>query len=97
MRSLEDRHKKELLSILKAYPCQFYLFGSRLRGDSRTFSDIDLCYTDKLPNLLIAELKEKLENSGLPYKVDLIDLNQVSVEFRNLIEDKMSPVEKALS
>ena len=54
-----------------------YLFGSRARGDASEYSDIDIAIESNDP------IKEKLSNvrfmieeSLIPYKVDLIDLSK---------------------
>ncbi len=56
-----------------------FLFGSRATGKQSIHSDVDLAVvaeediSRKLPLL-----KEFLEESNLPYKVDIIDLNETS-------------------
>lgn len=51
-----------------------WCFGSRARGDHQKFSDIDLMVecSEGLA-LLLSELKEKIEDSSFPYKVDLVE------------------------
>ena len=62
---------------------QIVLFGSRARGDYGKTSDIDIGI---LPNGEINRkelilLREKVENSNIPYKVDVVNLSQTSKEF----------------
>ena len=62
---------------------QIVLFGSRARGDYAKTSDIDIGI---LPNGEINRkelilLREKVENSNIPYKVDVVNLSQTSKEF----------------
>ena len=62
-----------------------YLFGSRARGDALPTSDIDLgiiCENPKHSATIINLLKEQIENSNIPYNVDVVDLSQVSEDFR---------------
>ncbi|MFP5385899.1 MAG: transglycosylase SLT domain-containing protein [Bacteriovoracia bacterium] len=56
-----------------------YIFGSRATGKNRKFSDIDLAFKskDKEINKKISLLKNKLEESSLPYKFDLINWNEI--------------------
>lgn len=63
------------------------LFGSRARGNSRTSSDVDIAIVPygKYNKHIIATLKEKIENSTIPYKVEIINLNEVSKEFKEEI------------
>ena len=54
---------------------EIYLFGSRARGDNSPFSDVDigiLASGDISDKLTL--LREILEESNFPYKVDLVDL-----------------------
>ena len=59
------------------------LFGSRARGDHHLGSDVDvgLIPAGPLNRSRISFLKEKIENSCIPFKVDAVDLREVSKEF----------------
>ena len=54
-----------------------YLFGSRARGDNRAFSDIDIAI-DAKDNISrkIAKVRFEIEESLIPYKVDIVDLSK---------------------
>lgn len=60
------------------------LFGSRARGDYAKTSDIDIGILPKgrINKKKLILLREKVENSNIPYKVDVVDLTQTSREFR---------------
>jgi len=62
-----------------------FIFGSRAQGTSRQYSDIDLGILGKtkLPTSKIAHIKNDLEDSNLPYRVDLIDFTTVTNKFKN--------------
>ncbi len=51
------------------------LFGSRARGDARRASDIDLALIAPQPIALadMALLREALDESNIPFRVDLVD------------------------
>jgi len=70
---------------------QVFLFGSRARGDNRPFSDIDLGIrgTSPLPSKTLALLKNDLEESNLPYRVDLVDFNNTSAHFNKIAMQKV--------
>lgn len=56
--------------------CQVYLFGSWARGEEVRSSDIDIAidHTGGITPDIMAELAEALEESTIPYKVDVVDL-----------------------
>ena len=63
-----------------------YLFGSRAKGKATERSDIDLGFLSGQDiSYELSLLDYFLENSNLPYKVDLVDLNKVSEEFRKKV------------
>ncbi|HQA04634.1 MAG TPA: nucleotidyltransferase domain-containing protein [Thermodesulfovibrio thiophilus] len=62
------------------------LFGSRARQDNQYFSDIDFAIdSEEDINEDIVELKGIIEESSLPYKVDIIVLSRVSEMMRDEI------------
>ncbi|MBI2605423.1 MAG: nucleotidyltransferase domain-containing protein [Deltaproteobacteria bacterium] len=62
-------------------------FGSRVTGGARKYSDLDLALDNRgiIERKDIARIKEALSESDLPFLVDLVDLNAVDGEFRELI------------
>lgn len=63
------------------------LFGSRARGDYLETSDMDIGIFPRgeMDKSKIALLREKIENSNIPYKVDVVDLSQASKEFTDQV------------
>jgi predicted nucleotidyltransferase len=63
---------------------RLYLFGSCVTGHPRRWSDIDVAIdpVSPLPAALLAELRERLEESDVPYDVDIVDLSKTSPEMR---------------
>jgi uncharacterized protein len=61
-----------------------YLFGSWARGDATRLSDIDVAIDPHLPlpRGVLARLRERLEESHVPYHVDVVDLTKATPEFR---------------
>lgn len=70
---------------------QVYVFGSRVTNKARTFSDVDLALkaNSKISARKMAQLKEAFSESDLPFMVDVIDLNAISEDFYQSIEDNM--------
>ena len=72
---------------IKQAGCQVWAFGSRVKGTHKKFSDLDLCFersTALRPGFL-SDLRESLENSSLPVKIDLVDWSDMAVEYRDEI------------
>ena len=63
------------------------LFGSRARGDERTWSDIDIAIQAAvaLPAGVLSTLREALEESSCLLKVDVVDWNDADAALRESI------------
>jgi predicted nucleotidyltransferase len=97
---LNDTHFKIvdalLFAPLKRNNIKVYVFGSRARGKHHPFSDLDVLYVlPKNINLnlsLISSLKEKLENSNLPIKIDLVSLDDLVDSYKSQVLSEMIEV-----
>lgn len=72
---LKERHRGAIIEILAAHPKveRIVLFGSRAWGNFRPQSDIDLAlYGEELTWDDLTKLKEKLEETTIPYRIDLL-------------------------
>ncbi len=69
-------------------------FGSRVKGRARKFSDLDLALDAGSPIgwSRIGDLKEAFSESDLPIKVDVIDLNDITDRFRELVLSHAIPL-----
>ena len=69
---------------LGVQPARLYLFGSRARGDAGRASDIDIAILPDAPLELgtLARIRDALEESTIPYEVEVIDLSSVDEPFR---------------
>jgi hypothetical protein len=65
-----------VLGALGEHDAAVWLFGSCARGDARQHSDIDIAILprDDLPSGFFGELNADIEESTIPYEVDLVDL-----------------------
>ncbi len=67
-----------------------WVFGSRANRPAKVYSDLDLALEQKAGKALSAKLRMTLEcdfeESDLPWKVDVIDFNCASSEFKKVIE-----------
>jgi predicted nucleotidyltransferase len=68
--------RRMVLVALGAHDAAVWLFGSCARGDVRQHSDIDIAILprDELPLGFFGELQADIEDSKIPYDVDLVDL-----------------------
>jgi len=92
MLQIETRHLEIINSILSKYPYTFYAYGSRVRGEAKKYSDLDLCYREEIPWNVLSHIQEDLEESDLPFKVDLIFWELMGSEFQELIKDDLVPI-----
>ena len=84
-------HLEIVQDILRAHlPAGFnvWVFGSRANWTTKDSSDLDLAVeaADRLGHRDMVELEVAFEESDLPYTVDVVDLNAVSPEFKEIVE-----------
>lgn len=74
-----------------------WAFGSRVTWAAKPFSDLDIALEGAapLPPDVLIDLEEAFDASDLPWKVDVIDLNAVSPEFRAIVERQRVPLPTA--
>jgi nucleotidyltransferase substrate binding protein (TIGR01987 family) len=75
-----------LKEILSKYPYRFYVYGSRVWGDARKYSDLDIYCKEKMRDGDLMNLKFDLEDSDIAIKVDVLDPSVCSKEFREIVE-----------
>jgi uncharacterized protein len=74
-----DELRRMVLAALGEHHAEVWLFGSCARGDVRNASDIDIGILpgDRLPKGFFGELEADIEESTIPYHVDVVDLSRV--------------------
>lgn len=79
LRAILDRH---------VHDRELRVIGSRATGRSKPFSDLDLVVMGEapLPLRVRGELASDLDESDLPFSVDLIEWATVSDAFRRVVE-----------
>ncbi|MBI2996472.1 MAG: nucleotidyltransferase domain-containing protein [Candidatus Melainabacteria bacterium] len=79
-----DIVKKIVLENIPKDKFNIFLFGSRVREKHRQRADIDIGVkgNTKLDKKIIWEIKDTIEESIVPYKVDIIDFVDVNPEFK---------------
>ena len=93
---LAPKYQSLLLELLRRYvPDQtVWAFGSRATGKYLgRFSDLDLAVERQLPSGVRSDLLEALDESDLPIKVDLVELDLVDAAFAARIRPDLVPVQ----
>lgn len=72
--------RRMVLGALGKHDAAVWLFGSCARGEPRQSSDIDIAILprDELPLGFFGELQADIEESTIPYDVDLVDLSHAA-------------------
>ena len=90
-----DAKKEDLEFITKIINkhvdnCEIRVFGSRVKGNSKRYSDIDICIVaaSEIGWKTLCIIKEEFAGSELPYRVDVIDWNGVGDNFKRIISEK---------
>ena len=66
-----------------------WAYGSRVNGKAHFASDLDMvAFAGPEQAFAIAELREALEESSLPFRIDLFVWDQVPENFRKVIREK---------
>ena len=74
--------------LRKYFPkAKIYVFGSRVRGDHKLYSDLDICidFGGSIPLNVWSSVEENLSQSDLLYKVDFSDWHRITEDFRKVV------------
>ncbi len=86
--SAEDQQK--IIGVLRVLfsDARIYLYGSRARGTQSSFSDIDLAIDmgEKIPLYAISEARAMLNESNLPFKIDMVDMHRIPEKMQKFIQ-----------
>lgn len=79
-----------IVDIIKRYVphSEVRAYGSRYKGTAKVYSDLDLSIVgdDKLDLIMLGDIEEAFQESDLPFRVDILDWNAISPEFKKVIE-----------
>ncbi|MBV8505652.1 MAG: nucleotidyltransferase domain-containing protein [Alphaproteobacteria bacterium] len=72
--------RRMVLAALGEHDAAVWLFGSCARGEVFQHSDIDVAILpqDELPAGFFSDLAESVEESSIPYDVDIVDLRSAA-------------------
>lgn len=86
---------REILRVVLPKDARVWVFGSRATWTTKRGSDLDLAI-DVGSSLTLQErtdLADAFDESDLPYKVDIVDLQTVSEPFKKIIDQSKSELE----
>ena len=79
--------KAILMRALGGKSCAVYLFGSRATGTAHPASDFDVAMlADEDISRELSFAREMLEESRIPFKIDLVDLRLAAPAFRRTVQ-----------
>lgn len=88
---LKNQSEAYIRQLLKAYilpQTRVYLYGSRSRHDNRWNSDYDLWIDADIPRKVLAEITDNIEESFVPFKVDIVTTPQLSGHFAERVKQE---------
>ena len=100
MINLKQKYLNELYEIFGKYcpKAEIWAYGSRVNGDSHSGSDLDLTVKSfNVDGKYISKLKDLINDSDLPFLVDITDFEKLPESFKNEIHKnyiKIYPIQK---
>lgn len=89
MNNITEEHKQKIISIISSLlpDCKVYLFGSRATGDYSHGSDVDIAIItkEKCEPSVVGEVREVLNATNIPHKIDVVDFHRTSKEMKEII------------
>ena len=79
--------RKLALKVTENLDCTLFLFGSRARGTQRRSSDIDIGFSGLDEKTVLRtrdHLLSELEESTIPHRVDLANMDATTPEFKKI-------------
>lgn len=85
-KNAEKEIKEIIFKFLDPLEYKVFIFGSRVNGKAKKFSDYDIGIIGKksVPSATKILIEERLEESNLPYKIDIVDFSLVSSNFKKV-------------
>ena len=72
-----------------------WAFGSRVKGNFRPDSDLDLAvFSQNTQSAAVSEFKEALDESSLPFSVDVLVWDEIGQDFQKHILEKYAVFER---
>jgi len=92
MINVPENHLLTVKQILQKHvpDVEVRAFGSRVSGTVKEYSDLDLVVVgeNRINPKVLMYLKDDFEESDIPFRVEILDWNGISEEFRRIIEER---------
>jgi len=92
MINIDEEHHVTIKSILQRFipNTPVWAFGSRITQHFKPYSDLDLVIVgrERIPQSVYYQIKDAMEESVLPFKVDVLDWHRISPSFQKIIQKK---------
>ena len=87
----EKKIKEIIFQFLNPREYQIFIFGSRVTGKAKKFSDFDVGIFGKKPISFetLGLIDEAFENSDLPYIINVVDFSMVPKNFKKIALSKI--------
>ena len=88
IKGITGDEEKIIFSILEPYKDknEFYFYGSRVKGNFRPMSDLDILIKGSITVDDIETIKEEFDKSNLSYIVNFANYSNLDEKFYNLIK-----------
>lgn len=90
MNATEKTIKKIIFQFLDPKEYNVFIFGSRATGKAKKYSDYDIGIFGRkpVPWHVLSLIEEALEESDLPYMVDVVDFSLLPKKFKDIALSK---------
>lgn len=96
---LSQHDWKEVIKVLSEYLPEYtvWAFGSRVAGNAKPFSDLDLVILTEQPLSFVsmATIKDAFDESDVTVRVDVVDWAATNDAFRKIIEQRYVVLQQA--
>lgn len=85
----QDQIQKILQCISLHLPkVKVFAFGSRIKGTSQKYSDLDLALDagHSIDLSILTKIKQALSETNIPFLIDIVDYRSIHKDFKSLID-----------
>lgn len=97
MIDVKPEQRDEIRHILSEYApdCEARAFGSRVKGKTKPWSDLDLALVGEGPLgfVRVGRIIEAFQESTLPFRVDVLDWHETSPSFQAIIAQEYAVIQ----